>query len=59
MMPRDEWNTAYAARIVEKTGMSMEVALACAEADETLYAEGMAPAEAANEEMSYWENDEA
>lgn len=57
-MTREEWNTAYAARIVEITGMSMEVALVCAEADDTLYTEGVEPAEAADEEVSYWEGDE-
>lgn len=56
-MSREEWNKAYAARIVERTGMSMQDALELAEMDVTSHTEGEAPTDAADTEMSYWDDD--
>lgn len=57
-MNRAEWNNAYAARIVERTDVDLEVALEIAEEADEEFLDGKDPVEAADEELSYWENDE-
>lgn len=65
--PRDEWKAKYSSRLVARSDIDRDVANEWAEtaAGEQVEAWGEnvseweAPEDAADEEMSYWDNDEA
>ena len=57
-MTREKWNEAYAARMVERAGMTMEEGLSCADCVEGWFEDGEDPSDSADEEMSCWDNDE-
>lgn len=67
-MTRDEWKRRYAARISERSGWSAEDAAECAEIGAECYEQNERGAgnavewscseEEADEEMSYWDDDE-
>ncbi len=57
-MDRGEWDQAYATRIQEKSGSDEKFAVECAEQANDAFNDGDDPVEAADEEMSNWDNDE-
>jgi hypothetical protein len=58
-MDRDAWNSAYATRIQEQSGADADekFAVECAEQANDAFNNGDDPVEAADEEMSNWDND--
>lgn len=60
-LTRDEWKRQYAARLMERSGMAELPAIECAEeaaTDDIFRWNEMHPEDAADQEMSCWENDE-
>lgn len=56
-MDRNTWNAAYTTQMIAVTGCGTEFAQCSAEAADDYYREGYSPVEAADEEISYWDNE--
>ena len=57
-MPRDEWNKTYAKRMQQQSAIEPKFAMECATGSDDAYNDGVAPVNAADEEMAHWDNDE-
>jgi hypothetical protein len=56
---RERWNQAYAKRFAEQApALDFATGYASAHAADEAYLGGMSPEEAADEELSYWTDDE-
>jgi hypothetical protein len=58
VMDRDAWNKVYADRIQEKTGLEPNWAMECAQSADDAFEMGYDAADAADEELTYWDADE-
>lgn len=54
---KDEWMAKYCLRLIERSGIDKESALACYHAAEDSHDYEADPVEAADDEMSYWDDD--
>ena len=54
-MTREEWDAAYAARMVERTGCTTEQGLEWADCTDGWFEDGDDPSDSADEEISNWD----